>query len=173
MKFIFVILCLLAAVAISQKTPIWPPRFQQEIYEFWATPKVGTISRIWYDTGVNSQRIDRNNGRYDPFCGSVVDGNTPCITYIINGKRTLFFPAIRTCCVCCSKPECGMTPRDWLSSTKFNGTDELDGKFFYKFVDNQRDIQYWTTADDKQIPRKLALNKEHFADFIVAEYSEK
>lgn len=122
-------------------------------------------------------RVDRNNGQYDPFCNSVVDGKTPCIHIVREKKRYLYFPAIRLCCYCCDSSQgCGILKRDWTQTLTFAGIDELDGKFFNKYTKEGEGVQYWTTteaADARQIPRKLVEEKMIFKDFILNEYTEK
>lgn len=49
--------------------------------------------QMFYDADNNRERIDRTNGRYDPFCGSVLPNTTtPCQHLTVNGKRNLIFP---------------------------------------------------------------------------------
>lgn len=117
-------------------------------------------------------RLDRNNGKYDQFCNSIVDGVTPCSQIVREKKRYVVFPALKICCFCCDSDHgCGILRRDWLRNTTFAGVDELSGQFFNKFVDEAAGIQYWTTTDAQQIPRKLAEDKAIFKDFIMSEYS--
>ena len=81
-------------------------------------------------------RLDRNNGQYDEFCNTiVVGGRLPCTQLVREKKRYMIFPTIKLCCFCCdSEHGCGILRRDWIRTAKFVGIDELDQKFYNKFV---------------------------------------
>jgi len=69
-------------------------------------------------------RLDRNNGQYNTFCNTIVDGRLPCIQLVRDEKRYMIFPSIRLCCFCCDASHgCGILRRDWLRTAKFAGVD--------------------------------------------------
>lgn len=45
--------------------------------------------------------------------------------------------------------------RDFLKDSKFAGKDTISGQTFNKFIDENKGLTYWSTTDNKQIPRKL------------------
>ncbi len=118
-------------------------------------------------------RLDRNNGKFDPFCSSITTATTPCIQLVRESKRYLIFPLLRQCCFCCDSAHgCGILKRDWLKNAKFSGKDELNGQIFNRFIDSDSKTDYWATTDSRQVPRKLAEGGEIFKEFILNTYSE-
>ncbi len=77
--------------------------------------------QLFYDPLKNRQRVDRTNGRYDIFCGSVFpDVTTSCQHYTTNNKRFLVFPQKSQCCFCCSGEKgCGILKPDWLKDAVY------------------------------------------------------
>ena len=127
---------------------------------------------MWFDSENGMSRVDRTNGRYDPFCGTVLNATTPCTQLVRDGKRYMIYPFVRTCCQCCdSEHGCGIMRRDWLKEASFVGKDELSGQFFNKWNIEGRD--YWSAITDQQTPRKLVEGGQIFKDFIMNTYSEE
>ena len=83
------------------KNPTWSPRFQQEFIESYTESSFRSVGYYWYDSERNFSRVDRNNGRYDPICGSTGGGSTACVQLVRDGKRYIIYPLIRLCCFCC------------------------------------------------------------------------
>ena len=71
---------------------------------------------MFYDADHNRERVDRANGRYNAFCGSVLPNvTTPCNSITANEKRYIIFPARKQCCFCCDGAHgCGILKQDWL-----------------------------------------------------------
>ena len=52
-----------------------------------------TSGTLFYDFTDKTYRIDRENGKWDRYCGTVYKfTNTPCSHYVKEGKRYLHFP---------------------------------------------------------------------------------
>ena len=62
--------------------------------------------------------MDRANGRYDDFCGSVMPNvTTPCQQMVVDKKRWLIYPGKSVCCFCCDQGHgCGIIRPDWLKN---------------------------------------------------------
>lgn len=140
--------------------PVWPPRFQIDFDEetYFGLFTLRTGGRFWLDFGLRRQRMDRENGRGDRYCGSALPlASTPCTHLIVNGWRYLVFPRRKYCCKCCSSAHgCGMVRPDWLTNATYIGRDEVDGINTTKW--NQPGIQnnfYWHSEDD--VPMKIYM----------------
>ena len=77
------------------------------------TPIIGsgsTTGTLYYDVNKNSYRVDRENGRYDRYCGTVKKfKDTKCSHIVSNGDRYLYYPELNDCCYCCdSSNGCGI-----------------------------------------------------------------
>jgi len=79
--------------------------------------------KAFYDPKNNRERVDRTNGRYDLFCGTVMSGvTTPCQHLTVNKKRFIIFPAKSQCCFCCDADHgCGILKPDWLKDADYKG----------------------------------------------------
>jgi hypothetical protein len=155
MKGLLLALALLLAV-IAQKSPVWPVRFQQDFVESYSTTQYHDVGKMWYDSERVMSRLDRSNGKYDPFCNTITNATTPCTQLVREGKRWIFFPLIRLCCECCDAAHgCGILKRDWLSTANYIGKEELSGQIFDRWTEPVTVTDYWATTDEKQIPRKL------------------
>lgn len=80
--------------------------------------------QMFYDAKNNRERVDRNQGQHDLFCGSVLPNiSTPCTQITVNNKRYINFPKKKICCFCCdSEHGCGILRQDWLNGAKYLGT---------------------------------------------------
>jgi hypothetical protein len=72
---------------------------------------------LYYDATHNRSRLDRANGAYDMFCGSLQPNlTTACVSLVTEGKRYIYFPNKKQCCICCDAEHgCGILKPDWLS----------------------------------------------------------
>jgi hypothetical protein len=131
-------------------------RFQQDFVESYSTTQYHDVGKMWYDSERVMSRLDRSNGKYDPFCNTITNATTPCTQLVREGKRWIFFPLIRLCCECCDAAHgCGILKRDWLSTANYIGKEELSGQIFDRWTEPVTVTDYWATTDEKQIPRKL------------------
>ena len=85
--------------------------------------KSTTKGTFFYDSVSQRYRVDRDNGKWDRYCGSVYKlTDTPCQHFVFEGKRYLNFPEKNDCCYCCDSAHgCGILKRDWLTGAKFEG----------------------------------------------------
>ena len=82
----------------------WPNMFSQEFNETFYYPIIGTHytkGTYYYDYANRRYRVDRDNGRYDRYCG--FNGvrafqNTPCTQLVTQGVRWLIYPEYKDCC---------------------------------------------------------------------------
>ncbi len=66
------IIAALTFVVFSQSPPLWPVRFQQNFVESYSSTQFHDVGTVWYDSDRKFMRVDRNFGKYDMFCGSMV-----------------------------------------------------------------------------------------------------
>ena len=84
--------------------PVWSELFQQSFQEKFYYPVVGTHytnGTYYYDYTNRRYRVDRDNGRYDRYCG--FNGvrffqDTPCTQLVIDGVRWMIYPGKQECC---------------------------------------------------------------------------
>merc|ERR1712019_6566 len=161
MIFAYILLVIASAHFIQAQDkpsdPVWPNQFTQEFNETFKYPAIGSHSTkgtYFYDFPNRRYRIDRENGRYDRYCG--FNGvrafqDTPCTQLVINGMRWLIYPEKQECCQCCDAAHgCGVLKPTWLSGAIFVG--ESNG--YYKW--NQKGLQdnfYVERASDRVMVR--------------------
>ncbi len=125
---VFLLTAAIILTVIAQEPPVWPTRFMQGFVETWSATTYKDDAKVWYDANKQMSRLDRNNGKFDPFCNSISSLATPCIHIVRDGKRHIIFPLLRICCFCCDSAHgCGILRRDWLHNAKYVGRDELNG----------------------------------------------
>jgi hypothetical protein len=91
----------LFTLAVTQNIPIWPARFQQDFVESYSSSQYHDVGKLWFDAERGMSRLDRNNGKNDRMCASVLNATTPCIHLVRDSKRYLVFPLVKSCCYCC------------------------------------------------------------------------
>ena len=121
----------------------------------------------WYDFERKTTRVDRRNGMNDPFCGPIQPNvSTHCTMLTRDGKRYIFFPEKRLCCVCCDAAHgCDVLKPNWLEGSTYQGREDLSGQSFdkwkipgiylCKYLDGDVFDYYWASTDEKQILRKI------------------
>ena len=159
--------------------PLWPSQFEQNFTEVFTYPVVGSAStkgKFFYDITNKRYRIDRENGKWDRYCGTGYwFRNTACSQIVVEGKRFLYYPEYDYCCYCCDSAHgCGILRRDWLNNATFVGfeTDEM-GQNFEKW--DKQGLQhnyYYATADEKRIMGKIEQQPNDIQTFDVNSFFE-
>ena len=115
----------------NQNPPKFPDRFSQKINE---TFKYGFISatteaQIYYDWNSKRYRLDRKNGKWDRYCGTVYKfTDTACNQYVSEGMRYMHYPEKNYCCFCCDAAHgCGVLKPNWVDDASFKKEFEKDG----------------------------------------------
>ena len=127
MKTIFLVLALLGLIrADDPKAPDWPSRFSQTFNEDLTYPIFGTgktNGTLYYDWEAKRYRVDRDNGKWDRYCGTIYKfTDTPCSHIVVDGKRYLHFPDKNYCCMCCTTVGgCDVLKPDWMASAVYEG----------------------------------------------------
>mmetsp|Transcript_27181 Transcript_27181/g.48803 ORF Transcript_27181/g.48803 Transcript_27181/m.48803 type:complete len:218 (-) Transcript_27181:1527-2180(-) len=158
--FTFAGLAALASAA-QPADPLWPTKFSQTFNE---TTKILTSNTMtgtmYYDYENKLERVDRDNGRWDRYCG--LNGvktfqNTPCSQYVVNGDRYIHYPEKNECCYCCSSEHgCGIVKSTWLTNATFLGVEEHMGVQAYKW--DQKGLQhnyYYETISEDPLDRVM------------------
>lgn len=128
MKFYIILLALLS-VFLAVSPPIYNYAFHINFDEAVTVNK--TVYRVngqtFYDPKNNRERVDRANGRYDLFCGTVLPNvTTPCQHIAVENKRWLIFPQRSQCCFCCDGQHgCGILKPDWLADAIYKGQEKI------------------------------------------------
>ena len=105
--FLVVLICFFGYLVKCHQPPsdpVWPELFQQSFQEKFYYPVVGTHytnGTYYYDYTNRRYRVNRDNGRYDRYCG--FNGvrffqDTPCTQLVINGVRWMIYPEKQECC---------------------------------------------------------------------------
>ena len=120
-----------------------------------------TSGTIYYNWPTKSYRIDRKNGKWDRYCGSVYKlTNTPCSHIVVEGKRYLYFPEKHDCCMCCTnKGGCGVLKPNWLDGSIYQG-ETVDAESNKKYqIFNQKGLQDNLVYIDEQTGHMARINQ--------------
>lgn len=159
----FILAILATCTAQVTEFPRWPDVFKQTFNETFKYPggkEHYTQGTFYYNWVNKTYRVDRDNGRYDRYCG--FNGfkmwkDTPCSHYVANGDRYLFYPELNECCYCCSAEHgCGILKPDWMSGATFYGEEFHTGVKSYKW--DQKGLQhnyYFETIATKNTDRVM------------------
>lgn len=177
MKLVFILTAVMAVtLCLDPAPPVWPGSFDQAFDEKFiqanATFEVNGV--MYYDATNNRSRLDRFNGRYDFFCGSVLPNvTTPCNQVVVAGKRWIYYPQRSQCCFCCDSAHgCGILKPNWLEGAVYLGDDTIEGAKYHKW-NKQGDVGYnywWSSADDNNVPRRLDENGAHITEYNIHSY---
>jgi hypothetical protein len=145
--------------------PLWPSQFTQNFtdYNEGVTGYMGTGATFFYDWTNTQSRLDRENGRYDRYCGNNGNygfKNTPCSQIVTPaGDRYLYYPEKADCCFCCDAAHgCGVVIPTWLNGAAFLGNVTLTRTkaeyetYYWDQVGNQ-DNYYWETEEATPVDR--------------------
>ena len=145
------VIVLIAVIASAQEQPaypMWPVKFTADFEESFTYPVLGThttAGSFYYDAASGRYRVDRDDGRYDRYCG--LNGfkwtsSTRCNQYVTpEGDRFLHYPdKDNYCCYCCSAEHgCGILKQSWVQGAEFLGEVEYEGYTAYKW--DQKGLQ--------------------------------
>ena len=137
--------------------PEWPAQFAVSFREtnLWV---LKTRGRFWYDASLEAERVDRDSGLGDRYCGTARPlSSTPCSHVVAGGVRYLRFPEKGQCCRCCDAEHgCGFLRQDWLQGARFVGPEAQGGEAAWKWeVDGLQNNYVWTAAADGRPVRVL------------------
>lgn len=174
LKILAVVLCLAVSLQ-APNPPTMPTPFQIAFDE--ANLNNGSTVRVngqwYYDVANNRQRVDRTNGRYSSFCGSVLPNTTtPCTHLTVDNKRWIIFSQKKQCCLCCDAAHgCGVLKKDWLADAEYLGVEKILDTNYNKW--NATGRIFWVTDDDRVIPRRLDEGQSHVTDYLVHTFTTK
>ena len=171
-------LCIEAENISNDAAPVWPNQFEQEFSETLTYPLIGssqTKGKFFYDWTNKRYRIDRDNGKWDRYCGSVYKlTDTPCSQIVADGKRYLYFPKKDYCCYCCDSAHgCGVLKPDWLAGAEYTGKKTDSNGVNYDVWDKSglQHNYYWAT-EDKRIMAKIDQQPNDLQEFDVNSFKE-
>jgi len=114
--FILTALCLINTFCVDP--PVLPGSFQVAFDETFIQNKTHyrVNGQLYYDATNNRERLDRTDGRYSAFCGSVLPNVTTACTHLtVDDNRYIIFPQKKQCCLCCDSTHgCGILKQNWL-----------------------------------------------------------
>ena len=127
---ILLLLVTLSALATAVDPPVYAYPFRISFDETIVQnrSKYHINGKLFYDPDNHKSRVDRANGRYNPFCGTILtDQTTPCQQFYTNDKLFITFPSKQICCFCCDAAHgCRMSKPDELKNAIYIGTEKLD-----------------------------------------------
>ena len=161
---LFAVVCIAAP-----EEPRWNDRFKQDFEETFTYPVLGTSKTkgtIYYDWTSKRYAVYRENGKRDRYCGtngSYFFYNTPCVHYVDEGVRYLYYPKYDDCCACCmAEHGCGVLYPGWVSGGEFIGEVDYKGKQAYQW--NKPGLQanfYFETVEEDPLDRvMLAIDQQ-------------
>lgn len=91
---IIIALTLVISTINQIRPPEWPEVFTEAFYEYYPNQNTTHVTGSYrYDSNKQAERIDRNNGVLDIFCGSVLPNvSTPCTQIVRNKQRYIIHP---------------------------------------------------------------------------------
>lgn len=131
------LLCALLCLALGVTAPNYNYSFHINFDESYIQNQ--TTYRVngqtFYDPQNNRERVDRTNGRYNLFCGTIIPNvTTPCQSYTVKDKRWIVFPQRQQCCFCCdSSHGCGILKPDWLKDAQYMGQNKIVDTLYDKW----------------------------------------
>lgn len=169
------IACLTLSKAQDPKAPVWENQFEADFHENFKYPIIGSSStegKFFYDFTNKRYRVDRENGKYDRYCGSVYKfRNTPCTHYVVDGIRYLDFPEKDDCCNCCDAAHgCGILKPDWLNGAEFGGIQKEKGVQIEKWVKKGLQDNIYYTYGENRIPYVIDQQPNDVQIFKVETY---
>ena len=179
LTLIFLILTCLFFINSIPSTPRWPDQFEQSFTEkfSYAFLKGTTKGNFFYDWPTRRYRVDRENGKYDRFCGSIYKfQDTPCSHIVADGNRYLYFPDKNYCCKCCeNKDGCGVLKPDWLEGGKFIDLEkDTNGVYLEKWdKPGMQSNFYWgvhSNVEEERIMRRVDQVPNDMQDFDVSSF---
>jgi len=170
--------CKLEENSNNDSPPVWPDQFEQEFTETLTYPLIGpskTKGKFFYDWTNKRYRIDRENGKWDRYCGSVYKlTDTPCTHIVVEGKRYLYFPQKNYCCYCCDSAHgCGVLKPNWLENAEYTGKQTDSNGINYDVWDKKglQHNYYWAT-EDKKIMAKIDQQPNDLQEYDVASFKD-
>lgn len=144
--------------------PVWLDQFEQSINNTFTYPYLGSSSTnatFHYDYTNKQYRINRDNGKWDRYCGTVYKfRNTPCDHIVVEGVRYLYFPEHDYCCNCCSDEHgCGILKPDWAKGAEFIGYEDNGDTQKWDMKGLQSNF-IWVRNADGQVTRILQQPNE-------------
>lgn len=158
-----------ASPGVDPPAPVLPPIFVapfQESMDYYIHT-FHTKGVLYFDATSSSERVDREDGVADRYCGTARPfAGTFCSHLIVDSKRYLLFPqkdhglgadSGYDCCFCCSAEDgCGVLRRDFLSNATFVGYETLNGTRAQHWrEEGLQENDYWQTDDGQQRPLRL------------------
>ena len=120
-----VLILVLLAIVNSIDAPIYNYSYHIAYDETFVIDSVNykVNGQKFYDPVNNRERVDRTNGRYNLFCGTVLPNvTTPCQQITADNKRWVIFPNKTSCCLCCDAAHgCGILKPSWLAGAQYLG----------------------------------------------------
>ena len=127
---ILILLLAFIAFTMSVDPPIYDKPFRINFDETIVQnrSKYHINGKMFYDPDNKKSRVDRANGRYNPFCGTILsDQTTPCQQFFTDDKLWITFPAKQICCFCCDAAHgCKMSEPDALKDAVYVDRERLD-----------------------------------------------
>lgn len=107
----------------------WPSTFKSNLTE---ARDAGNVTGMHiYDSTVLREIIQRDTGKYDQLCGTATGypTNSPCANLATSGRRYVFWPEEKQCCLCCTdKNGCGAVNNKWVKTASYQGQRDFDGQ---------------------------------------------
>jgi len=133
-----------------------------------------TKGNFYYDYPNRRYRVDRENGKYDRYCGTIYKFRDAACSHIVTGgNRYLYFPDKNYCCNCCSdKHGCGVLTPNWLDGAQFVDIEnDTNGVELERW--NKPGLQsnfYLATHDEQRIMRKIDQQPNDVQDFDISSF---
>mmetsp|Transcript_10658 Transcript_10658/g.30052 ORF Transcript_10658/g.30052 Transcript_10658/m.30052 type:complete len:232 (-) Transcript_10658:11-706(-) len=158
--FLFLVLGVVGAESIrlspDPPSPVLPATFTagfDETMDYFGLTGA-TQGVLYYDSLKGYERMDRENGEADRYCGTAhLFSKTPCTHLIVDSTRWLIFPQRQSCCYCCDSADgCGIVKRDFLANATFVGYEEVNGTSVQHWKEEGlQENDYWQTDDQKPV----------------------
>ena len=175
---LFALITYSLASAASIAPPIWPDTFHQSFFiQFNDSSSTVTTGKFWYDSTVQSQRFDFEDGKTKFACGVIYSEPTQCSLLTTNHTVYIILPQKN---LCCNGGPADIVDKNWLENYTYIGETPIDGEAFYAWTElgtfllnlvTEESPKYFADKSDKRIPRRWSFKRTIVMDYLKSSYN--
>ena len=110
------------------------------------------------------------------FCSTIMPGQTPCTSLVVESKRYFVFPEAKYCCMCCTAENgCGILSPNWLvtANGSYVGRKVVEGNLADGWVAVAHASNYYWQTAYSEIPLEIYQAPSDLQVFNVSTFSTR